>query len=125
LTLNLREAGLLTGSRDPGAAARMLAGRARNGTLVVLRRGAAGSTVVTAGSADGAVPVPAPSVAAIDTTGAGDSHTGILVAGLAQGLAPIAAVRRAGIGAALSVTRDGSATAPTSAEIDRFGDLPL
>lgn len=125
LTLNLREAGLLTGSRDPGAAARMLAGRARNGTLVVLRRGAAGSTVVTAGSADGPVPVPAPSVVAVDTTGAGDSHTGILVAGLAQGLAPIAAVRRAGIGAALSVTRDGSATAPTSAEIDRFGDLPL
>lgn len=125
LTLNLREAGLLTGSRDPGAAARMLAGRTRNGTLVVLRRGAAGSTVATAGSADGPVTVPAPSVAAVDTTGAGDSHTGILVAGLAQGLAPIAAVRRAGIGAALSVTRDGSATAPTSAEIDCFGDLPL
>jgi sugar/nucleoside kinase (ribokinase family) len=98
----------------------MLAGRARNGTLVVLRRGAAGSTVVTAGSADGPVLAPAPSVAAVDTTGAGDAHTGILVAGLAQGETSIAAVRRAGIGAALSVTKVGSATAPTSAEIDRF-----
>jgi ribokinase len=120
LTLNLREAGLLTGSRDPEAAATRLAGRVRNGTLVVLRRGADGSTVLVAGSGLDPATLPAPSVTAVDTTGAGDAHTGILLAGLAQGLTPIAAVRRAGIGAALSVTRDGSATAPTADEIDRF-----
>ncbi len=120
LTLNLRETRLLAGSPDPEAAAAAIAGRVRDGTLVVLRRGAEGSVLFAAGSADGLVPVPAPSVAAVDTTGAGDAHTGILVAGLARGLAPLDAVRRAGVGAAISVTRSGSATAPSATEIDRF-----
>ena len=120
LTLNLRETRLLTGSPDPDVAAAVLTGRVRDGTLVVLRRGAEGSVMFLAGSADGPVPVPAPSVAAVDTTGAGDAHTGILVASLARGLPPVDAVRRAGIGAAISVTRNGSATAPAATEIDRF-----
>lgn len=120
LTLNLRETGLLTGEQDPGAAAASLTGRVRDGTLLVLRRGAEGSVVVRAGSADDPVPVPAPAVTVVDTTGAGDAHTGILVAGLAHGLTPRDAVRRAGIGAAISVTRNGSATAPAATEIDRF-----
>lgn len=120
LTLNQRETGLLTGSQDPVAAAAALRGRVRDGTLVVLRRGAEGSAVLAAGSPGGPVLVPAPSVTAVDTTGAGDAHTGILVAALARGLAPADAVRRAGTGAAISVTRNGSSAAPAATEIDRF-----
>ncbi len=57
---------------------------------------------------------------AIDATGAGDAHTGVLIAGLAAGLDPVSAARRANAAAALAVTRRGAATAPTRAEIDAF-----
>lgn len=101
LTLNEREAGLL-GGRAP---------------VTVLRRGAEGAVLVANGAT---LTVPAPTVAAVDTTGAGDAHTGILVAALGAGYAIAEAVRRATAGAALAVTRYGSATAPTAAEIDGF-----
>ena len=56
----------------------------------------------------------------IDSTGAGDTHTGVLIAGLTEGLDPVAAVRRANAAAAISVTRRGPATAPNRAELNRF-----
>ena len=57
-------------------------------------------------------------VEAVDSNGAGDAHAGVLVAGLAAGLEPLMAARRANAAAAIAVTRRGPATAPGSAEVD-------
>jgi sugar/nucleoside kinase (ribokinase family) len=112
---NQREAGLITGLTDPAEAARALLARATRGSVIV-RSGPAGCVLA---SGDAIIPIPAPRVTAIDTTGAGDAHSGVFLAGLAEGLPPEAAARRANAAAALSVTRRGPATAPTRAELDR------
>jgi sugar/nucleoside kinase (ribokinase family) len=64
--------------------------------------------------------IAAPAVNAVDTTGAGDAHSGVFLAGLAAGLTVGEAARRANAAAALTVTRAGAATSPTRAELDRF-----
>ena len=61
---------------------------------------------------------PAFPVAAVDTTGAGDAFGGVLAAALARGADPMEAARRANAAAAIAVTRQGPATAPTAAETD-------
>jgi len=54
-----------------------------------------------------------------DTTGAGDAFNGAFAAGIAEGMAPLDAVRFACAAAGLSVTRPGTAPAmPARAEID-------
>jgi sugar/nucleoside kinase (ribokinase family) len=77
----------------------------------------------------GPVHVPAPTVTAVDTTGAGDAHVGAFLAALADGLSPLEAAARANAAAALAVTRQGPATAPTRAELDAWlqhlADLPI
>ncbi len=80
---------------------------------LLVRRGAEGCTV------DG-IAVPGFAVDVIDTNGAGDVHTGVFLAGLADGLDPLAAARRANAGAAIAVTRHGPAGAPTRAELELF-----
>lgn len=52
-----------------------------------------------------------------DTTGAGDVHTGALMAGLAQGLGWREAIDLANKAAAYSVTKTGGAWGPTAAQI--------
>ncbi|MEN9714216.1 MAG: hypothetical protein RLZZ164_880 [Actinomycetota bacterium] len=52
-----------------------------------------------------------------DTTGAGDVHTGALMAGLAEGLGWRAAIDQANRAAAYSVTRTGGAWGPTREQI--------
>jgi ribokinase len=61
----------------------------------------------------------------VDSTGAGDTFVGTFAAGLAQGLAPAAALRWGQAAAALAVSRRGSQSAmPQKAEVlARFGDL--
>lgn len=54
----------------------------------------------------------------VDTTGAGDTHTGVLVASLMEGLDIVSAARRANAAAALAVLRQGPARAPRRARID-------
>ncbi|SDN20704.1 Sugar or nucleoside kinase, ribokinase family [Actinomyces ruminicola] len=56
----------------------------------------------------------------VDTTGAGDTHTGVLVVGLMDGLDVVAAARRANAAAAEAVSRIGPARAPRRDEIDAF-----
>lgn len=114
------EATALTGETDPWTAAAALSGRAGHGRRggAVVRLGAEGCLVVTAGAAPRLVPgVP---VAAVDLNGAGDTHTGVLVAALADGLHPAEAAWRANAAAAWSVTRRGPATAPVRQELDAF-----
>jgi sugar/nucleoside kinase (ribokinase family) len=122
LSCNQREAGLLSGSNDPaGAAARLLADGGSEGRAgpagVVVRAGAAGCVVA---HGDRITSIRTPDVAVIDTTGAGDAHSGVFLAGLAAGLTPEEAARRANVAAALAVTRPGPATAPTRAQLDAF-----
>lgn len=64
--------------------------------------------------------VPGFKVNAVDSNGAGDAHCGVFIAGLARGLKPAAAARRANAAAALAVTRWGPATAPGAAEVDEL-----
>lgn len=120
LTANAREAEVLSGCAGAAEAAAALVGRIRPGGLVVLRAGAAGCWLAGPSVGAASVPVPGFPVGAVDTTGAGDAHTGVLAAGLAAGLPPVAAARRANAAAALAVTRPGPATAPSAAEVDRF-----
>ena len=123
LTLNAREAGIATGRRHPAAAGGMLLERIRSDGLVVVRDGAAGCWLAgcsTPGQITGPVQIPGFAVDAVDTTGAGDAHAGVLAAGLARGDAPTSAARRANAAAALAVTRRGPATAPDADQIDSF-----
>ena len=118
---NQREAALLTGASDPAEAARLLAGRTgRSG--VIVRAGRAGCVLAPRGGGSGAALslIPAPTVVAVDTTGAGDAHAGVFLAGLADGLPPAAAAIRANAAAALVVTHRGPAVSPSRAELDAF-----
>jgi sugar/nucleoside kinase (ribokinase family) len=122
---NLREGALLTGSDDPAEAARRLV--RRTGQADVIVRGGPGGCVVglrgprpEMGHGLSLSHIAAPAVTAVDTTGAGDAHSGVFLAGLAAGLTVGEAARRANAAAALTVTRAGAATSPTRAELHRF-----
>lgn len=88
---------------DVAAAAGTL--RARGPRTVIATLGARGALVV---GPDGPTFVASVSVAAVDTTGAGDAFCGALVTGLAAGNSTVEAARRANAVAALSVTRPGA-----------------
>lgn len=117
-TMNRREASHLADSPYIAQVARRVLPRLSPDALLVVRDGAAGAYLCSANVSP--VSIPAPAVAAIDSTGAGDTHTGVLAASLASGLAPAAAVRRANAAAAISVTRPGPATSPGREELDHF-----
>jgi sugar/nucleoside kinase (ribokinase family) len=122
---NQREAALLTGASDPAEAARLLAARTGR-TGVIVRVGRSGCVLalraspVTPGPGTALSRIPAPAVVAVDTTGAGDAHAGVFLAGLAAALPPEAAASRANAAAALVVTRPGPAVSPSRAELDAF-----
>lgn len=83
--------------------------------VVIVRDGPAGCAVRENGVTTMVPGFPRDSV---DTNGAGDAHTGILIAGVLAGMTWTQAAVRANLGAAIKVTRLGPATAPTAAEID-------
>jgi sugar/nucleoside kinase (ribokinase family) len=122
---NQREAGLLAGTNDPVEAARRLARRTGRAGVMV-RAGPEGCVLAlrVAGPANTSgvslTLVPAPAVVAVDTTGAGDAHSGVFLAGIAAGLTPAGAAMRANAAAALTVTRAGPAVSPSLAELDQF-----
>jgi sugar/nucleoside kinase (ribokinase family) len=113
VSANAAEAAGLTGSTDPVAAATALVGRAG----AVVRTGAMGCVLAVAGADPLLVPTVA--VEVVDTTGAGDAHTGVFLAALLGGRTPEAAARHANLAAADSVTRHGPATAPYHREAER------
>ena len=111
-----QEAGQRAAGQQAGQPA---AGPGRRGTPgVLVRTGPGGCLLCHRGAAP--VHVPGFRVAVLDTTGAGDAHTGTFIAALAGGADEIDAARTANAAAALSVTRPGPATAPTAAELARF-----
>jgi sugar/nucleoside kinase (ribokinase family) len=116
VSASAREAAELTGLADPVPAAVALAGRTRRGALV--RTGADGCVLAEAGVAP--VVVPGLPVRSVDTTGAGDTHTGVFLAGLLSGRDPVAAAGTANAAAAFAVTRRGPATAPTADQLAEF-----
>lgn len=109
LTLNGREADLIGGGEA-------LHNRLAAHAITVVRDGPRGCAVHQPGRATHHLPSPV--VPAIDTTGAGDTHTGALLAELAQTGDPVAAAQFANIAAALSVTVWGSATGPERSQLE-------
>ena len=114
-TSNDPEALAFTGAADIAAALPALSQHLRAETLLVVRDGPNGCWVGRAGQIEH---VPGFKVQAVDSNGAGDAHAGVFIAGLAQGLKPVAAARRANAAAALAVTRWGPATSPGTSEVD-------
>lgn len=125
LSCNLREALLLSGAADARGAAAALR---QSWRAVVIRLGPDGCLIAPGSVAPGPVApdgielVPGFPVEAIDTSGAGDAHTGAFLAGLAAGESPTEAALRANACAALAVTRRGSATAPNADEVQALLD---
>jgi len=85
--------------------------------VAVIREGAKGCRVHENGRI---TDVPGFPVDVVDTTGAGDTHCGVLAAELLRGSTVLDAAVRANAAAALSVTRRGPATAPGREEIDQL-----
>lgn len=123
LTVNDGEAGLLAdrAASELGDLALHAAIRDRHplrpDALLVVRHGPQGCSFTEAADRP-PTRVPSIAVAAVDTTGAGDTHCGVLLAELLAGTSTYAALRRASVAAAISVTRTGPAAAPWRAEID-------
>ncbi|MDR6877862.1 ribokinase [Microbacterium barkeri] len=114
LVPNESEALALSGASDVETAARRLSAEA--GTVIVTR-GSKGALIARGG--DIVAAVAAREVEAVDTTGAGDTFVGVLVAWLTRGEPLEAAVEAATAAAAIAVTRPGAAPAmPTREEID-------
>ena len=106
---------LLPGGDETAVAASIAA---ISGASVVVTQGSAGVCVVDNGVE---TQIPAPSVVAVDTTGAGDTFNGVLVAGLARGEPLLASVRRAVNAASISVTVVGARGGmPTLRQIAEF-----
>ncbi|SEN52299.1 ribokinase [Cryobacterium luteum] len=120
---NQGEAAELTGESDPVRAAELLSAE---GSWAIVTLGSEGAVVAFDGEALGLAP--ARPVTAIDTTAAGDTFVGALVAQLAAGYLRgtavtsdqmIEAVRYATVASSIAVTRAGATTSmPTKAEVD-------
>ncbi|MGY3777805.1 ribokinase [Isobaculum melis] len=95
----------------------MLAWSEANQTQLIVTRGEHGTSYTNHGKV---IHLPAIQVKVVDTTGAGDTFNGILAYELSQGMSMDDAVRRASIGASLSVQAFGAQTGmPTKAVLDQ------
>ena len=118
-TCNEREARLMTGAASPyDAIGRLVKLAGREG--VIVRLGSDGCLLQMRGR--DAQHLLARHVEVVDTTGAGDAHTGTFLAALANAVEPAESVHRANVAASIAVSRAGPATAPTSEELLRALD---
>ena len=84
---------------------------------LVITKGSAGAEYI---GLDGQFSLPAPKVEAVDTTGAGDTFFGYLLAGISAGMTMHQAVARAIEASAVQVTRPGAAAAiPYQSELSK------
>lgn len=116
-TSNRSEASALTGEQGPGPAAAAVQNRMPHAAAAIVRDGERGCHVHADGVTTHVLGFPQD---AVDTNGAGDAHTGVLLAERVLGADWLTAARRANAAAALKVTRRGPATAATRAEVDAF-----
>lgn len=116
-TSNQEEATALTGVDGMATAADAVAERLPAGAVSIVRDGPEGCAVRAAGLTE---VVPGFPQEPVDTNGAGDAHTGVLLAERAAGADWVTACLRANVAGAIKVTRRGPATAPNRAEIDAF-----
>jgi sugar/nucleoside kinase (ribokinase family) len=105
--------------REISAQAEALIPLLRPGAVAIVRDGAEGCAVHAAGETSY---VPGFPQTPVDTNGAGDTHTGALLAGIADGAGWVDACRNANASAAIKVTRRGPTTAPTRADVEEFLD---
>lgn len=105
LFVNETEGEALTGERDSAAIIAALRARLPR-TAVILTLGEAGS--LYAGE-EGTFSMGACSVAAVDTTGAGDTFTGFFLRAALDGREPEECLRIAAVASAIAVTRPGAA----------------
>jgi len=114
LVVNEHEAGHLSGHADPATAATQLLASSRS---VVVTLGADGALVA---DESGQRQVAGVTATVVDTTGAGDTFTGVLAAALATGADLDAAVARAVVAGALAVESPGAVPSiPTADQIDQ------
>lgn len=116
-TGNADETAALAGVDGLAESAEVVAGMLPDGAVVVVRDGPRGCLVREDGRATTLHGHPQRPV---DTNGAGDTHTGVLLAERAAGATWVEAAVRANAAGALKVTRRGPDSAPTRAEIDAF-----
>jgi sugar/nucleoside kinase (ribokinase family) len=119
LTMPILAQGLpetLTGESDPERALRKLA--APHARMRCVTMGAQGALLV---DGDRVYRAAAPTVEAVDTTGAGDVFRGAFIVALLRGDAPEAILRFANAAAALSCTKPGAiGGVPTLVDVERF-----
>jgi len=126
LTPNQSEAETLTGMpvRNMDEARRAAERFLLRGTrIVVLKMGSAGAAIIQKNAAGQTVAthVPGYRVHVVDTTAAGDTFTGAMAVGLAEGMELPAAVRFANAAGAMACLKAGaSASIPTRAEVEAF-----
>ncbi|MDO5644590.1 MAG: PfkB family carbohydrate kinase [Dermabacter sp.] len=116
-TSNADEARALTGEADAARTPAALAPLLPDGAVIIVRDGPRGCWVHEDGRTTA---VPGFPQVPVDTNGAGDTHTGLLLGERALGAPWVLAARRANAGAAIKVTRKGPITAPHRADIDAF-----
>jgi ribokinase len=120
VTPNQGEAAELTGSEDPAAAAAAMVESGAAAALVTV-----GERGVVVADGSRVERIGAPAVSALDTTGAGDTFSGVLAAGLARGWELERAARWATAAAALSVTKPGARGGmPAASEIETAAASP-
>jgi ADP-ribosylglycohydrolase/sugar/nucleoside kinase (ribokinase family) len=105
ISLNAREAAVLTGSADP----RAVLARGPNLRAAIVRDGAEGCRIATAA---GVEHIPAFPAEVVDTTGAGDAHVGAFAAALARGESSSRACLYGNAVASVVVANWGPVTAP-------------
>lgn len=116
-TGNAEEAAALAGVTGLEETAQVVATLLRPDAVTVVRDGPRGCVVRDGGHT---AYVPGHPQRPVDTNGAGDTHTGVLLAERAAGASWLEAAARANAAGAIKVTRRGPDTAPTRAEIDAF-----
>lgn len=115
------EASVRDQCREPREAARAMVSLLHRPVLV--RAGTQGAYICmpaqpAVNTTDGVTAIPTPRVEAIDTNGAGDAHSGVLAASLAQGIPLERALLLANCAGALSTTVVGPASCPTRDQIE-------
>jgi ribokinase len=116
LVVNQHEARLVAAAADGAPLDAVRSGLAQRVPVVVVTLGERGARWF---GAEGTGSMPAPRAQVVDTTGAGDAFTGVLAAGLADGLPWPDAVRRGVVAGSITVESPGAVPSiPTRSQID-------